>query len=110
MRFHRFTQIIHSLKESGFTVDNDDKFLRLRVDAKFSGNGSSTREPMVKFVSERLEIPAAQFEINAENRIVVRRDDAAERDKTFRGNPELIEKTVKAFIELVNALDQSFEK
>ena len=64
---------------------------------------------MVKFVSETLEIPAAQFEINAANRIVARKDDAAERDKTFRGNPELIEKTVKAFIVLVDALNQSFQ-
>ena len=99
--------IIHSLEESGFTLNNDEKLFRLRVDSKFSGNGSPTREPMVKFVSERLEIPAAQFEINAENRIVARRDDAAERDKSFRGNPELIEKTVNAFIALVNALNQN---
>ncbi len=101
--------IIHSLKESGFTRDDDNKFFRLRVDAKFSGNGSATREPMIKFVSERLKIPAAQFEINAVNRIVMRRDDAAERDKSFRGNPKVIEKTVSTFITLVNALAQSFK-
>lgn len=102
--------IVHSLKESGFTLENDDKFLRLRVDDKFSGNGSLTREPIVKFVSERLKIPAAQFEINAANRIVERRDDAAERDKSYRGNPEMIEKTVNAFIALVNVIDQSLKE
>ena len=64
---------------------------------------------MIKFVSERLKIPAAQFEINAVNRIVMRRDDAAERDKSFRGNPKVIEKTVSTFITLVNALAQSFK-
>ncbi len=102
--------IVASLKESGFTLDNDNEFLRLRVDAKFSGNGSPTREPMVKFVSERLKTPAAQFEINAVNRIAVRRDDAAERDKSFWGNPEIIEKTVNAFIMLINVLTQSFKE
>ena len=102
--------IIHSLKESGYTPDKGEKLLRLRVDSKFRGNGSPTREPMVKFVSETLEIPAAQFEINAANRIVARRDDAAERDKSFCGNPELIEKTAKAFIALVNVLNQSFQR
>ena len=99
--------IISSLKVSGFIINTDEKILRLRVDSKFRGNGSSTREPMVKFVSERLEIPAAQFEINAANRIVIRRGDAAERDKAYRGNPELIEKTAKAFITLVNAFNQN---
>ena len=102
--------IVQSLEESGYTPDNKKKLLRLRIDDKFSGNGNSTREPMVKFVSERLEIPAAQFEINAANRIVVRREDAAERNKSFRGNPDLIEKTVSAFIVLVDALNQSFQR
>ncbi len=102
--------IVSSLKESGFELDSDEKNARLRVDAKFSGNGSSVREPMVKFVSERLKIPAAQFEINAENRIVVRREDAAERDKSFRGNPAAIEKTLRAFVTLVNMLNQSFQR
>ena len=62
---------------------------------------------MVRFVSERLGIPAAQFEINGWNRIVARREDAAENDKAFRGNPEMISQTVQAFIHLIYALYQS---
>ncbi len=101
--------ILDSLQDSGFTTDSDEKLFRLRIDAQFSGNGSPTREPMVKFVSEKLRIPAAQFEINACNRIVARRMDAAEKDKTFRGDPEMIEHTVNAFINLVSALHQSIQ-
>lgn len=97
-------RIIQALSESGFTLDHRNKLLRLRIDAQFSGNGSATREPMIKFVSEKLGIPAAQFELNAWNRIVERREDAAERDKTFRGNPEMIEKTILALIDVVNAI------
>ena len=99
--------IVQTLAESGFTLDNGDKLLRLRVDAQFSGNGSASREPMVRFVSEKLSIPAAQFEINAWNRIVARREDAAERDKSFRGNPELIEKTVIALIKVVEEMQEN---
>jgi len=99
--------ILHSLRESGFTADSNEKLFRLRVDGQYSGNGSPTREPMVKFVSEKLRIPAAQFEINAWNRIVVRREDAAEKDKTFRGHPQMISQTVQALINLVNALTLS---
>ena len=61
---------------------------------------------MIKFVSERLSIPAAQFEINAHNRIVVRRDDSADRDKEFLEDPDAIEKTVQAFIKMVIALNE----
>jgi hypothetical protein len=102
--------IIQSLAESGFTIDNKDKLLRLRVDAQFSGNGSATREPMIKFVSEKLGIPAAQFELNAWNRIVARREDAAERDKSFRGKPEMIEKTALALIEVVKAIQEDLSR
>ena len=97
--------ILRSLDASDFTVDSKEKISRLRVDVHYSGNGSATREPMIKFVSERLSIPAAQFEINAHNRIVVRRDDSADRDKEFSGNPDAIEKTVQAFINMVIALN-----
>ena len=101
--------ILQSLGDSGFIADNDDKLLRTRIDAHFSGLGSHTREPMVKFVSERLQIPAVQIEINACNRIVERKNDAAEKDKSFRGNPALIEQTINAFICITNALHQSFQ-
>ena len=100
--------IIQSLKESGFATENNKKLLRLRIDNKFSGNGSPTRETMIKFVSKKLKIPAAQIEINAYNRVVKRREDAADRNKPFSGKPEMIEKTVKALIGLVEALDESF--
>jgi hypothetical protein len=99
--------IIQTLSESGFTLDNVDKLMRLRVDAQFSGNGSSTREPMVKFVSEKLSIPAAQVELNAWNRIVIRREDAAENDKSFQGEPGLIEQTARALIKTVNVIQES---
>ena len=102
--------IVQTLVESGFTLDNRSKLLRLRVDAQFSGNGSPTREPLIKFVSEKLRIPAAQFELNAWNRIVIRREDAAERDKSFRGNPEMIEKTALALIKVVNVIQEAWSK
>ncbi len=100
--------ILKSLNESGFTKNSEEQLLRMRVDDQYSGNGSPTREPMVKFVSEALRIPAAQFEINAHNRIVARRQDAAEKDKSFRGHPQMITQTLRAFIKLVNALHGSF--
>lgn len=98
--------ILRSLDASGFAIDSEEKISRLRVDVQYRGNGSSAREPMIKFVSERLSIPAAQFEINAHNRIVVRRDDSADRDKEFLGDPDAIEKTVQAFIKMVIALNE----
>ena len=96
--------ILRALDASGFTTESTEKFFRLRVDVRYSGEGSSVREPMVKFISERLAIPAAQFELNAHNRIVVRREDAAARNKNFRGSPAAIAQTVAAFINLINAL------
>lgn len=98
--------ILHSLRASGFTLESEEKLFRLRIDSHFSGNGSPVREPIVKFVSEKLSIPAAQFEINAHNRIVVRRQDAADRDKVFRGKRNSIKQTVRAFIDLIRALSE----
>ena len=99
--------ILRRLAESGFTPETPQPLLRLRVDMYYRGNGSPTREPMVRFVSEQLCIPAAQFEINGWNRIVVRRNDAAENDKSFCGNPSMIAQTIKAFIRLIDALYKS---
>lgn len=100
--------MIQALSECGFSLGSEDKMYRLRVDNRFSGNGSSTREPMVKFVSEKLEIPAAQIEINAWNRIVRRREDAAERDKDFQGDPEMIKKTILALTHMISMIHKNF--
>ena len=99
--------IIQSLEKSGFEMDPKNPLMKVWLNhPKFSGMGSNNREPMVRFASERLKISAAQFEINAYNRIVARREDAAEFDKSFRGDPEMIERTISAFVNLINDLNQ----
>ena len=96
--------IVKALEDSGFGSNSSQKLLRLRVDEHYKGNGSAIREPMVRFVSERLGISAAQIEINAWNRIPSRREDAAARDKSFQGDPVLIAKTFAALLHLINVL------
>jgi hypothetical protein len=99
-----------SLEKSGFEADQANPLRKLWVNPpRFSGMGSAEREPMVSFVSERLKISAAQFEINAHNRIVQRREDSAEFDKSFQGDPEMIERTVSAFVHLIHALNQHLQ-
>jgi hypothetical protein len=98
--------IIRHLKKFGFSTDADDVLQRLDLDRMFTAEGIKGQETITRFVSERLAVPAAQFELHPSLRIVERRPEATEL-KPFRGIPELIETTVNAFAALVHELSSS---
>jgi hypothetical protein len=76
---------------------------RLDIDDQFPGEGSDSREPIIKFC-HRNSLPAAQVEINAWLRIPIRRADATATDKNFQGNQRLIVNLIKALSDLVVSL------
>jgi len=79
---------------------------RLDIDNAFSAKGAGT---ITRFVCQQLEVPAAQFEINAHLRLIERRDDSSQK-RPFYGEPARIVNTVRAFVTLVDALNHSFEQ
>ena len=95
--------IIRHLERFGFSQDADDVLQRLDLDRMFTAEGIKGQETITRFVSKRLAVPAAQFELHPALRIVERRPEATE-TKPFRGVPELIETTVTAFVTLVHEL------
>ncbi|HEY43647.1 MAG TPA: hypothetical protein G4O11_06665 [Anaerolineae bacterium] len=98
--------IIRHLERFGFSQDADDILHRLDLDRTFTAEGIKGQETITRFVSERLAVPAAQFELHPYLRIVERRPEATE-PEPFRGVPELIEATINAFIALVHELSAS---
>lgn len=95
-------QILASLRESQFSEDLPG-LSRLDVDRAFKGAGDHEHETVTRFAWRNLATPAAQFELNADLRIV-ERIPGASLPEPFHGSPEDIEKTVFAFSKLVRAL------
>jgi hypothetical protein len=73
---------------------------RLDVDRQFTARGLRDQETITRYAWERLQIPAAQFELHPGLRIVERREDASY-EPPFRGDPERICWAVQALSEIV---------
>jgi len=84
-------------------IEEGELLSRLDVDVKFPAEGNNGREPITKFC-HRIDVPAAQFEINAHLRIPIRREDATNHNIPFSGNPELITNLVEALSDIVSSL------
>lgn len=83
--------------------ENGPWLRRLDLDETFPAVGGEGQETITRFVSQRLRVPAAQFEINAYLRVPRRQPDASERDP-FRGDPAGIERMLAMLAALVQAL------
>lgn len=94
-------EILHTLAACGFRVDAAFPD-RLDVDEAFTGRGVDGQETITGFVSSRLELPAAQFELHPLLRVVERREEAT-LPRPFHGDPERIERVVKALVLLVGS-------
>ena len=95
--------IIEILNAHGFQENTEDRYSILDIDQTFTGTGIQNQQTIVDFVHS-IQVPAAQFELNAFIRIPARRPDATANDKTFTGNPLRIKQTIAAFLSLVQAL------
>jgi hypothetical protein len=92
--------IIRVLADYGFTPQGEG-FDRLDVDNRFTARGRSGQETITRFAWEGLGVPAAQLELHPCVRIVERRKDASAK-RAYCGSPALIERTVRALIDLAD--------
>jgi hypothetical protein len=74
----------------------------LNVDKKYPATGGDSREPITRFAWEKLDLPAAQFEVNAHLRVV--RLPGATMPEPFAGDPEGILHMIATLAALVKAL------
>lgn len=96
-------QIIQIFDKFGFRR-NEAGLSGLAVNAeKYTGCGKISQETITCFCNN-LGIPAAQLELNAKLRIPVRREDAKQEDKSFRGDPVYIAKAINVTAALVKEL------
>ena len=94
--------IVRTFEKYGIS-DAGGNLSRLDIDRLLPGEGSDTREPIVKFCY-RNSIHAAQIEINAWLRIPKRRADASAPDKDFEGDHRLIKNSIEALSDVVISL------
>ncbi|KPL82380.1 hypothetical protein SE15_09400 [Thermanaerothrix daxensis] len=73
------------------------------VDHTFTANGRLGQETITRFAWQRLGVPAAQFELHPQIRVVRRLSEATEREP-FQGDRQMILRTVVFFQALVEAL------
>jgi len=94
-------EIIQQLGACGFRPDAAFPD-RLDVDETFTARGLDGQETVTRFVSQRLDVPAAQIELHPLLRVVERREDAT-LPRPFHGDPERIERIVEALVLLVES-------
>lgn len=90
------------LNRHQFSRNAEDQLLRYTTEGRFQGSG---KETINYFVSQDLKIPSIQLEINAHNRIPIRRNDATlylKKKEEFRGNPIGIRKTIDTLHDFIN--------
>lgn len=95
-------EIIQRLESCGFRRDAGFPD-RLDVDDAFTARGLAGQKTITCFVSQDLGVPAAQIELHPLLRVVERREDAT-LPRPFRGDPERIERIVRALVLLVESL------
>jgi hypothetical protein len=101
--------IVSTLAEYGFSSNASDKFKRLALDERFSGEGHDARETITRYVWKKLDKPVVQIELNAHNRIPRRRADATNASQPFEGNEVLIADTVRALAAVIERVADYLE-
>jgi hypothetical protein len=92
-------RLLQVLRQAGFS--EQVRGLRgLDVDRTFPAAGGGT---ITRFVATVVQVPAAQIEINARLRVVVRRDDASQR-QPLRADPAEVTHLARTLVALVEAL------
>jgi hypothetical protein len=91
------TLIKYGFRHSGANLNRLD---RLDLDDTFPGG--EKQHTITHFVSQTLNVPAAQFELNAYLRAL--KPAADESGKTFHSDPPRIQRTIEAFVALVKAI------
>jgi hypothetical protein len=94
--------ILSMLAKHGFSSDASGRD-NLDVDKTFKGAGAAKRETITRYASQVLHVPAAQFELFADVRIVQRRPNASKREP-FQGDPQRIRRVIETFTEMVEVL------
>ncbi len=94
--------ILQILNKQGF-LESSAGLAGLNVDKKYPAMGEDSREPVTRFVWEKLGLSAAQFEVNAHLR-VVQRLPGATMPEPFAGDPEGILHMIATLAALVKAL------
>ena len=94
--------ILSVLAKHGFSPEARGRD-NLDVDRAFKGAGGAGRETITRYASQVLHVPAAQFELFADLRIVQRRPDAS-KPLPFNGDQQRILRVIDAFTELIVAL------
>ena len=97
--------ILSVLAKHGFSPEAEGRD-NLDVDKAFKGAGGAERETITRYASQVLHIPAAQFELFSDLRIVQRRPSAS-KPLPFHGDPERILRVIAAFTELITVLAKS---
>ncbi len=99
--------IIQVFRSEGFDK-NAQGLKRLDIDEVFTGRGKDDALTITRYVSDQLNISAAQFEINASLRIPLRREDASQ-NATFIGDSKGISKTLHALENVVQAISEHIQ-
>ena len=103
--------ILSVLAKHGFSPQAGGRD-NLDVDKKFKGAGAAERETITRYASQVLHVPAAQFELCQDVRIVERRASAS-KSQPFQGDPQRILRVIETFTEMINLLgevDQSWDE
>jgi hypothetical protein len=95
--------IVAGLAQGGFR-DGGRGLERLDIDSTFKGNGRRGQETITRYVWESLATPAVQLELNERLRVAWRRPDASI-ERPFRARPEHLEKTIRALVGVVEAIN-----
>ena len=99
--------IIRELAKHGFSPHAKNRLDRLDIDRKFTATGILGQETITRFAWEKLNIPAAQFELNAYLRDVGGRNDTSGH-ASFHGDSERIIRAVYALENLVSVIAHTF--
>lgn len=103
--------IIRLLEHHGFRQrrDSDDRpdhldtLDTLDVDETFTAEGVNDQQTVTAFAWETLGVPSAQLELHPGLRVVERREDAT-LPRPFHGDPQRIQRTVQALVDVVEAI------
>lgn len=88
-------EILEALAMHGFRDKAPDPSDRVDVDAAFTGRGLRGQETVSRFVWDIVQLPVAQFELNARVRIPIRRGDATAM-RPFEGESRRILRCIAA--------------
>ncbi len=94
--------ILKTFEDHGFSPSSRGLFF-LDVDRAFPGSGGDHQETVTRYAVDTLGVAALQVELNAYLRVPRRRADAA-RDQPFRGDPEMILRTIAALEAVIHAI------